>query len=55
MSNLALTALAPRQQAVVTALNVEFAVRERLAALLAKYEQVADLTDQFLQPDQEAK
>jgi ferrous iron transport protein A len=33
MSNLALTALAPRQQAVVTALNVEFAVRERLAAL----------------------
>jgi ferrous iron transport protein A len=33
MSNLALTALEARQQAVVTALNVEFAVRERLAAL----------------------
>jgi ferrous iron transport protein A len=33
MSKLALTALKPRQQAVVTALDLEFAVRERLAAL----------------------
>jgi len=33
MSNLALAALEPRQQAVVTALDLEFAVRERLAAL----------------------
>ena len=33
MSNLALAALEPRQHAVVTALDLEFAVRERLAAL----------------------
>jgi ferrous iron transport protein A len=33
MSNLLLAALEPRQQAVVTALNLDFAVRERLAAL----------------------
>ena len=33
MSNLALAALQPRQHAVVTALDLEFAVRERLAAL----------------------
>ena len=33
MANLYLAALEPRQQAVVTALNLEFAVRERLAAL----------------------
>jgi len=31
--NLALAALEPRQHAVVTALDLEFAVRERLAAL----------------------
>jgi ferrous iron transport protein A len=33
MSDLVLAALRPRQPAVVTALNLEFAVRERLAAL----------------------
>ena len=33
MSNLLLTELEPRQHAVVTALDLEFAVRERLAAL----------------------
>ena len=33
MSNLALAALEPRQHAVVTELDLEFAVRERLAAL----------------------
>ena len=33
MSDLALAALPPRQQAVVTTLDLEFAVRERLAAL----------------------
>ena len=33
MSNLALSALEPRQHALVTALDLEFAVRERLAAL----------------------
>jgi ferrous iron transport protein A len=33
MSDLALAALEPRQHAVVTALDLEFAVRERLAAL----------------------
>ncbi len=33
MSNLALSALLPQQSAVVTALDLEFAVRERLAAL----------------------
>lgn len=33
MSNLALAALEPHQHAVVTALDLEFAVRERLAAL----------------------
>lgn len=33
MSILALAALEPRQRAVVTALNLDFAVRERLAAL----------------------
>jgi len=33
MSNLALASLEPQQHAVVTALNLEFAVRERLAAL----------------------
>jgi ferrous iron transport protein A len=33
VSDLALAALPPRQQAVVTALDLEFAVRERLAAL----------------------
>ena len=33
MPNLALSALEPRQHALVTALDLEFAVRERLAAL----------------------
>ena len=33
MSTLALAALEPQQDAVVTALDLEFAVRERLAAL----------------------
>lgn len=33
MSHLTLTELEARQRAVVTALNLEFAVRERLAAL----------------------
>ena len=33
MSDLALASLEPQQQAVVTALELEFAVRERLAAL----------------------
>ena len=33
MSNLLLAALEPKQSAIVTALDLEFAVRERLAAL----------------------
>ena len=33
MNNTALAALAPKQQAIVTALDIEFALRERLAAL----------------------
>ena len=33
MSSLVLASLAPQQRAVVTALDLEFAVRERLAAL----------------------
>jgi ferrous iron transport protein A len=33
MPNLTLTALEPRQHAVVTAIDLEFSVRERLAAL----------------------
>jgi ferrous iron transport protein A len=33
MSNLVLAGLEPQQDAVVTALDLEFAVRERLAAL----------------------
>lgn len=33
MPELSLTALKPRQQAVVTALDLDFAVRERLAGL----------------------
>lgn len=35
--------------------NMTEVTDERLAALLAKYAQVADLTDQFSQPDREAR